>query len=384
LAAAFEPARIKEPDGPIRLDSNENVYGPSAKTVGAIRAALDSVNRYPFREYDALLERIANVHRVKPEQVKLGCGSTEILRLAAAAFLGPGKQLIEASPTFEAIGHYARSMGAEVISLPLTANFAHDLDVMLGQMGPPCALVYICNPNNPTGSLTPRIDIEKFIGKLSDSTYVIIDEAYHHYAGRSAMYASFLDRPVENDRVIVSRTFSKIFGLAGLRLGYGIASAATAKRMNSYATLDNVNGVVVKAAMAALDDTESVTKFIKRNEDTRAEFFNQATARLLKPIDSHANFVMLDTHHPADEVIEHFRKKNVLIGRRFPPMDNYIRVSLGTPGEMEAFWRAWDMLPFAKTSMSSQTAKNLSSTQGDSDSAVSRLNLKNRLLKPTT
>jgi len=346
--AAFEPARIKEPGGPVRLDNNENVYGPSRKTAAAIRAALGSVNRYPFNEYDGLIDRIARAHKVKTEQILLGCGSSEILRLAVAAFLGPGKQLIQASPTFESMDHYARSAGAEVISVPLTATFAHDLDAMLARTGTSSTLVYICNPNNPTASLTPRSDIESFIGKLPGNSYVLIDEAYHHYAGQSAMYASFLDRSVENERVIVSRTFSKIYGLAGLRLGYGIASARTAKQMNAYATIDNVNGVVVRAGLAALDDAPSVAEFIKRNEDARQEFFNQAMARMLKPIDSHTNFVMMNTHHPAEQAIEHFRKNNVLIGRRFPAMDSYIRVSFGTPDEMAAFWRVWDMLPFAK------------------------------------
>ena len=347
-AAAFEPARNKEPGGPVRLDNNENVYGPSRKTAAAIRAALGSVNRYPFNEYDGLIDRIARAHKVKTEQILLGCGSSEILRLAVAAFLGPGKQLIQASPTFESMDHYARSAGAEVISVPLTATFAHDLDAMLARTGTSSTLVYICNPNNPTASLTPRSDIESFIGKLPGNSYVLIDEAYHHYAGQSAMYASFLDRSVENERVIVSRTFSKIYGLAGLRLGYGIASARTAKQMNAYATIDNVNGVVVRAGLAALDDAPSVAEFIKRNEDARQEFFNQAMARMLKPIDSHTNFVMMNTHHPAEQVIQHFRKNNVLIGRRFPAMDSYTRVSFGTTEEMAGFWHVWDMLPFAK------------------------------------
>src|SRR5437667_10046112 len=119
-------------------------------------------------------------------------------------------------------------------------------------------LLYICNPNNPTASLTPRNDSESFIGKLPGNSYLLIDEAYHHYAGQSAMYASFLDRPVENERVSVSRTFSKVYGLAGLRRGYGAASARTAQQMNAYATIDNANGVVVRAGLAALDDAPSV------------------------------------------------------------------------------------------------------------------------------
>jgi len=142
-----------------------------------------------------------------------------------------------------------------------------------------------------------------------------------------------------------------VYGLAGLRLGYAIASPALIERMGSHLTLDNVNGIAVQAAAAALQDESGVRDFVKRNADERQEFFNQAMARMLKPIDSHANFVMMNTQHPAEEVIQHFRKNNIEIGRRFPAMDTHIRVSLGTPEDMRAFWRAWDLLPFAKAPM---------------------------------
>jgi histidinol-phosphate aminotransferase len=281
----------------------------------------------------------------------MGCGSTEILRVATAAFLGSGRQLVQASPTYEAIEAYAQAAGAKVASVALTKEFAHDLNSMLGHMDDNTTLAYICNPNNPTASLTPRRDLEAFIAKLPANCYVVIDEAYHHYAGQSSMYRSFLDAPVQNERVIVSRTFSKIYGLAGLRLGYAIASPGVAKRISTYLTQDSINGIAVRAAMAALDDSVSTTEFARRNADIRQEFFNQAMARMLKPIDSHANFVMMNVDHPAEGVIEHFRKNNILIGRHFPAMNTYIRISLGTPEDMKAFWRVWDMLPFAKMSM---------------------------------
>ena len=217
-AAVFKPARTKDSDRFVRLNDNENAYGPSATTAAAIRSASSSVNRYPYLEYDGLAKRIANLHGVKPECVVIGCGSTEILRVATAAFLGSGKQLVQASPTYEAIEAYAQAAGAKVVSVALTREFAHDLNSMLGHMDDNTALAYICNPNNPTASLTPRRDLEAFMAKLPANCYVVIDEAYHHYAGQSSMYRSFLDEPVQNERVIVSRTFSKIYGLAGLRL----------------------------------------------------------------------------------------------------------------------------------------------------------------------
>ena len=288
---------------------------------------------------------------MKPEQVLLGCGPTEILRMAAFEFTNNGKPLIQASPTFEAIENYARSAGSEVTSVRLTSAFAHDLDGMLAHASASTTLVYICNPNNPTASLTPRKDLETFIKKLPPSTFVVIDEAYHHYAGQSGMYASFIDRPLDDERVIVARTFSKVYGLAGLRLGYAVASPKIIQQMRKFATEDNLNAMVTQVAGTALDDIDGNNGFIRRNTDDRQEFFNQAMARALKPIDSHANFVMMNTFHPAEEVIEHFRKNNVLIGRRFPPMDTYIRISLGRPEEMRAFWRAWDALPYPKHPM---------------------------------
>lgn len=350
-ATNFEPARFTQDGDWIRLNSNENAYGPSAKVADTIKTSVGSANRYSRMEYPSLTQRIANLHSVKPEQVLLGCGSTEILRMAAFAFLGNGKQLIQALPTFEAPEHYARAAGAEVISIRLTPTFAHDVAGMLARANASTTLVYICNPNNPTASLTPRKDLETFISKLPVSTFIVIDEAYHHYAGQSGMYASFIDRPLDDERVIVTRTFSKVYGLAGLRLGYAVASPKVIQRMRMFATEDNVNAIVNQSAVAALDDTAGVNEFVRRNADDRQEFSNQAMARSLKPIDPHTNFVMMNTFHPADTVIEHFRNNGILIGRRFPPMDTYIRVSLGRPEEMRAFWRTWDMLPYAKNMM---------------------------------
>jgi histidinol-phosphate aminotransferase len=302
-------------------------------------------------EEGSLTQRIADQHRLKSEQILLGCGSTDILRMAVFAFLGNGKRLIQAAPTFEAIGDYARAASAEVISVPLTPRFSHDLDGMQKQIAASTTLVYICNPNNPTASLTPRNDLETFIGKLPASTFVVIDEAYHHYAGESSMYASFIDRPLDSERVIVTRTFSKVYGLAGLRLGYAVSSPNTIQRMRQFASHDNINSIVAQVGLVALDDSDGVNDCVRRNLNDRQEFFNQAMARAVKPIDSHANFVMVNTYHPAEEVIQHFRQSNILIGRTFPPMSTYIRITLGRPEEMQRFWQAWDTLPYPKHTM---------------------------------
>jgi len=177
---------------------------------------------------------------------------------------------------------------------------------------------------------------------------VVIDEAYHHYAGQSGMYSSFIDHPIEDDRIIVTRTFSKVYGLAGLRVGYAVAHPNIIRQMQKFGTEDNINAIATFTAVAALDDVAGMNEAIQRNANDRQEFFNQAMARGLKPIDSHTNFVMMNTYHSASEVVEHFRVHNILIGRVFPPMDTHIRVSLGTQDEMAAFWRTWDMIPWSK------------------------------------
>lgn len=344
-ATGFQARKERDRKGFLLLDSNENAYGPSASVKEAIQAALGSVNRYPFREYDDLIADVARLHRVDAERLLLGCGSTDLLRLTAVLCAGPGKKVITAAPTFEDIATYAQALGAKVEQVPLTPNFAHDLDAMLARADSSTSLVYICNPNNPTGSLTPRADIEVFLAKIPPSTYVLIDEAYHHYVNASARYASFLDQPVNNDRVIVLRTFSKVYGLAGLRLGYAIADAGIVKRMKAQQTDIDLNTFAVAAGRAALTDTAGVRTAVKRNTDDRQEFFNQAMARMLKPIDSHTNFVMMDAHQPADHVIKHFLDHKVRIGRHFPPLTHHVRVSLGTPEAMKEFWRVWDLMP---------------------------------------
>jgi histidinol-phosphate aminotransferase len=338
--------------GPTRLDNNESAYGPSEKVIEAIRVAEADARRFPSGAGAAqLADRIARVHNVSPDQVVLGAGSTEILRMASCACLGAGKQLVQASPTFPALELYARSTGATVISDPLTFRFHHDLDAMLAHAGASTGLVYICNPNNPTASITPRPDLEKFISRLPGSCSILIDEAYHHYAEPSGAYASFLDQPLSDPRIIVSRTFSHAYGLAGLRVGYGIASAETATRMRAFGTVNAVNTVAIHAAIAALDDAASLREFVKKNTDARQEFVNAAFSRNFKQRESHANFLAVDTFNPATMVIQHFRANNILIAPVSLLWDTWIRVSLGKPEEMNAFWQAWDTLPIDKSAI---------------------------------
>jgi histidinol-phosphate aminotransferase len=334
--------------GPVILSRNENAYGPSEKVIAAMRETVHAANRYPLAQDSELYDRVAALHGIKAERIVFGCGSSEILTTAVASFAGPGKTIITASPTFELPGHAAQIEGSEVITVPLNSRFGHDLGGMLAKADASTGLVYICNPNNPTASITPRNEIEDFLQKLPRTAMVLIDEAYHHFVPPTASYASFIDKPVDDDRLIVSRTFSKVYGLAGIRVGYAVASPEVAEKLSARCIPADVNLAAAVAAVSALEDQAFVRACVKDNAENRHEFFNQAKARKLVMIDSNANFVMMNVQRPAPEVIEHFKRNGVLIGRPFPPLDNYIRVTLGKPAEMSEFWRVWDLAPAQK------------------------------------
>lgn len=337
--------------GPLLLCSNENAYGPSEKVIAVMSTACSGANRYSRTEFDSLQNQIASLHQVKPEQIVLGCGSSEILHMAAATFLGSGKKFVQASPTCSLPSKFAQNSGAEIINVPLNKMYEHDLGAMLAHSDSSTALVYICNPNSPTGTLTSRKDIESFIGKLPATTVVLIDEAYHHFVSKNSAYASFLDRPIDDHRVIVTRTFSKIYGLAGMRIGYAVASPEMAQRLSKNILQSGISVVSARAASAALDDSEYTLMAAKRNANDRQEFMNQVNARMLRALDSHTNFVMLNPLRPVDEVLVHLKKHNIVVAPRIPEMDKYMRVSLGTPTEMLEFWRVWDLMPQNKMAM---------------------------------
>jgi histidinol-phosphate aminotransferase len=330
---------------PILLYRNENPYGASEKVISVLRESAAAGNRYPRTEYDTLLDKLTAQHNIKRDQIVLGCGSGEILCMAAMAFLKPGKKLVQAAPTFPALGKLAQTAGIDVADVPLNAKYAHDLPTMLDRAGSSAGLVYVVNPNNPTASLTPRRDIEAFLSKLPTNVPVLIDEAYHHFATPGEAYASFLDRPIGDPRLIVARTFSKIYGLAGMRIGYAVATPEMIKRISAGFPGWSVSIISARAASAALDDVDYVRFGIKRNAADRQQFITQARARKLDPVDSQANFVMFDPRRSPDAVIKHLKEHNILIGPKYPALASYVRVSLGTPPEMQEFWRIWDLLP---------------------------------------
>ena len=341
--------RFDNPDGQlhasIQLTSNCNAYGPSERVNAAIRAATRAANLDPEKEIELARDRIASQHQVRRDEVVLAGGSSRILRMAVSAFVTPGKTLITAEPTFEVASRYAKSMNRDVMSIPLRPGYSHDLDAMLDRCDSSTGLVYICNPNNPTGSLTHRRELESFIAKLPATTRVLIDEAYHHYVDDTSDYQSFIDHPIDDDRVIVTRSFSKIYGLTPLRIGYAVAMRDVAAMLEAHRTSEGVSAITVKAAVAALTDGDYVRVSRMRNADDRQEFFNQANARMVRWIDSQTNFVMLNADRPAEEVVAHFERNRVLLSRPYVHFPKYVRVSLGTPAQMHEFWRVWELMP---------------------------------------
>lgn len=342
LFASPEPMRTPGPNGEILLNSNENPYGPLPSAMKSMQDTLNRANRYPDFQYRSLVGLIASANGVKENQVQLGAGSSELLRVCAQAFTGPGKNVVVASPTFEFLGNFSKAMGAEVRAVPLTSTYAHDLDGMAQRVDANTGVIYICNANNPTASITPAGDISTFLNKLPGNAMVVIDEAYHHFSIGMTGYRSFMD--AAGDRVIVLRTFSKIYGMAGMRLGYGVASAATIAKMSSYRLPIDVNTVVNMGGVASMQDDAAMKFASQRNAADRAEFSKQAASRNVTIIPSYANFFMVKTGHPAKEVIAGFAAQKVLIGRPFPPMLDWVRVSMGLPDETKQFWSVWDQL----------------------------------------
>src|SRR5436853_136643 len=251
----------------VRLSANENPYGPSPKALQAITDSFGLACRYPDEHNNVLIDKLAKLNNVDRGQMLLGDGSGEVLKLCAETFTGPQNgKLVAADPTFEAILNNATANGAEVVKVPLTSTFAHDLPKMLAAAKG--GLIYVCNPNNPTASITPKNELREFIANTPRETMILVDEAYFHYAD-SRDYESMIPLVKDHPHLIVARTFSKIYGMAGLRCGYCVAQPETIKRMQPHQTWDSVNIMAVVAAIASMNDPDQVPNGRKLNAQTK-------------------------------------------------------------------------------------------------------------------
>ena len=325
--------------GIVRLSANENPYGPSPKAFQAITDSFGLACRYPDEHNNVLIAKLAKLNGVNHDQVLLGDGSGEILKLCAETFTGPQNgKLVAADPTFEAILNNASANGAEVVKVPLTSSFQHDLQKM--RDAAKSGLIYVCNPNNPTASITPKDQLRDFIATTSPQTMILVDEAYFHYAD-SPDYESVIALVKDHPNLIVSRTFSKIYGMAGLRCGYCVAQKETIDRLRRNQMWDSVNCMALAAATASLDDLDHVQNHQRLTREAKTFVTGELDKMGYAQIPSEANFIMFDCKRPVVPLIQAMKERKVHVGRLFPALPNHMRLTMGKKSEMESFVEAF-------------------------------------------
>jgi histidinol-phosphate aminotransferase len=319
----------------LRLDSNENPNGPGEAALDAVRAVFGETSRYPDIPADELRKAVARLHAISPENVVLGCGSSEVLRMAVYAFTSPGRALVTAAPTFEDPARTAEAIWAPVRAVPLDGALRLDLGAMRAASRG-AGLVFVCNPNNPTGTVHAARAIEDFVGRLladSPDVTILIDEAYHEYVDDPG-YHTAIPLAMSNPRVIVSRTFSKVYGLAGLRVGYAVAQPETAKALQRYQLGSGVNVAAAAAALATLGQPAHLANEQRLNREAKDFTRRSFEESGYKVVPSDANFLMVDIRRDCKAFQTACRKLDVLVGRPFPPLLTYTRISIGTMDEM--------------------------------------------------
>lgn len=329
--------------GIIWLDSNENPAGPPASAIKGMIEGASATARYHFDEFPAFTQAIAQSENVKPEEVIFGVGSTEVIDAAICAFTSSSIPLISATSTYDIVIDLARSLGKKVSQVPLTETWAYDVRKLADEAGNAGGgLIYICNPNNPTSSLTPTKDIDWLATNMPAHTVLLIDEAYLHFAEPTEI-ESAVKHVRESRNVIVTRTFSKIYGMAGARAGFGCARADLVQAMNPL--MDKVIPVMsLRGAMAALAERDTLVP--KRRAEMariRGELCDWLRQKNIRYIEPHANFVMVDIRRDVKAFVKEMLNGGVAVGRPFPPLEGMLRVTVGTDAEMlkfrEVFWQ---------------------------------------------
>jgi len=349
LAQATDPRAMSggrvsasEYDELVKLCFNENPFGPPESVMSAMTGALKYANRYGYPDGD-IVEAIAAHHKVGVDNVLIGAGSSEILDIVGNTFLSPGKKVIGVEPTFSAVYEHATGLKADAIRLPLRADFQQDIPAIIkaanedpAQIG----FVYLCNPNNPTGAIVPKDDVKQLLDGLPAGIPVLIDEAYHHFV-ESRDYGTSVPYVLEGRPVVVTRTFSKIAAMAGMRLGYAIAPSHIMRHMAPYIDNLSVSALAKWGGVASLRDTAGRDRVRTDIIQIRKKTTTALEAMGYPVIPSEANFFMVNLHRPVRPVIQAFRHEKILVGRPFPPMLEHLRVTVGTADEMERFMAAF-------------------------------------------
>jgi histidinol-phosphate aminotransferase len=351
--AAFEPTLQAVEPGMICLSSNENPLGPGKTVLEAVKAAFGPNGGQPGRYSNAggdLIDAIAKKFNVKAENVVLGCGSTQILRSATHLFTGKDRPLVGTIPTYEECAGYATMMGNPVRPVPLDSEFKIDVD-KFAEAAKGAGLVFYCNPNNPTATYVGAKATREFIARVnreSPDTTILIDEAYFDYV-TDPDHDTHIPIAVENPRVLVARTFSKAYGMAGMRLGYAVGHPETIKKMAEWdagSGTSSLNVLAMHAGIAAIgQEPQYIAKERERNTAVREFTLKWFADRGMKPTASQANFMFVNIGRPAKEVRDACRAKGVLVARDFPPFEKtHCRISFGTMEEMQKAVAAFDQV----------------------------------------
>lgn len=319
----------------VRLSSNENPYGPSEFVRKAITNAYDISCRYPSAYSRELITKIAQKEGVSEDHIVVTGGSTEGLKLTGLTYAANGGKIIAGKPTFLAMMSFAEKMGATTEWVPVDENLTYDLDEINKRIDSNTSLVFLCNPNNPTGTLLDRKRLTSFCENASKKTMVFSDEAYYDFITEKD-YPSMISLVKKDMNVIVSRTFSKVYGLAGLRIGYLIAKPEIASKIRSN-MVAFTNILAIEAAKAAMDDAEFYEFALKKNNEAKKLITDQLDELDLSYTPSHTNFVFFKSGRPIDQLQKQMAEQGVKIGRPFPPFTNWCRISTGTIEEVQRF-----------------------------------------------
>jgi len=320
----------------VKLDYNENPLGPSPLAVKAVQAVLHGINRYPDCQGHHLKEALAKRLGLSPDHVALGNGSSELIDLCARCFLGPGTEAVIGVPSFAFYARVAEATGSQRIPVPLKGS-RHDLSEMAERITPQTRMVFIGNPNNPTGGCVPPREVAAFIRKVPDGVIVLFDEAYREYAPE-ALQADTLRYVKEGRWVITLRSFSKIYGLSGLRIGYAIARPEFIEIIDRARQPFNINALAIVAAVAALDDAAHLVSSKRVNEAGKRYLYRQFEELGLRYVPTAANFILVDVGREGEKVVRALAEKRVAVC----PLARYglptsLRVTIGTPRENERF-----------------------------------------------
>lgn len=326
----FKPLKAK-------LNANENPYGPSPKAVTAMKDAVSGANRYAWRELFELMDKIATFEGVTAKNVIMGPGSSDLLEKAAMVYFQKGGNIVSADPAYMSLIKVAEACGATWKPVPLKKDWSHDLDAMEKAIDAETKLVYICNPNNPTGTITESKKLLDFCSRVSEKVTVFVDEAYLWYLDDGAKH-SMVNLVAEGKDIIVARTFSKIHGMAGIRVGYGIAPEKTLDKIQKITRGGmGISYPSVLAAIAAMDDEAFITSSRTNNAEAREFVYANLKSMGIEYVPSHTSFIIFPITLEGKDFLSKMAAQEVGV-RAFNFMDkNWCRVSMGTMPEMQLF-----------------------------------------------